>query len=93
MLTNQISSRLPQHSRLSIFLIPQNSSAAAGIVTIHFLTVARRLNGHLNQFIVTSGPQKDPSAERNAVPRKAKVMSKLTDYRVPLGVRNQFSRL
>ena len=27
-------------------------------------------------FLVTSGPQKDPSAERNAVPRKAKVMSK-----------------
>ena len=28
---------------------------------------------------ITPGPQKDPSAERNAVPRKAKVISKLTD--------------
>ena len=36
-------------------------------------------NGYLNWTFNYSSPQKDPSAERNAVPRKAKQLGILVD--------------
>ena len=78
MLTNSLAAALLEFSCLWIFVV-LTPSAAAGIVTIHFLTVTDSRMGTSISPSVTPGPQKDPSAERNAVPRKAKVISKLTD--------------
>ena len=36
--------------------------------------------------LTTPGPQQDPSAERNAVSRKTKVIWILVDYKVPVGI-------